>query len=65
MKHTHGVNIGQGVISHRDGVAAGAPRSLRKIRCPYCQRMVAPSQDNQGRNVAKCVCGRTFSSTKF
>lgn len=43
-------------------VVEGDPMQMRKLRCPGCQQLTSVSQDAQGKSVAKCSCGRTFSS---
>lgn len=43
---------------------AGEPGGARKIRCPGCQCIAAPSRDNNGKAIIRCPsCGREYRST--
>jgi hypothetical protein len=49
--------LGQGVVE----LKANAPGGLRKIRCPYCQKLAVPGFNKHNKPVVKCTCGRQFS----
>lgn len=57
--------IGKDIPGTNKVATKGDPLQMRKIRCPACQKVATVQQSPEGKIVAVCICGRSFSSRPF